>query len=281
MVKLAELSEATPVMAIEYVRRMPGGSQAHLMRAQDDNYYVVKFQNNPQGLRILVNEMLGASLAALLGLPVPKAAVVDVPEELIRYSEGMVIQLGRGRQACQAGLCFGSLFALGSKSFVPDGLTAGVVENFLDFLGMLVFDRWTGNSDVRQVVFVPGNDQSLVRAVMIDQGFCFGGERWAICDTTRQGISHYHSMYSQVSGLRSFEPWLTRLEQEIDAQTLHEAASRVPPEWYRYNVDALNRLICWLDLRRMFVRSMLAYSLRSLSDVFPNVIRAQTQAACQ
>jgi len=42
--------------AIEQIRRMRGGAQSQLMRCSDENYYVVKFQNNPQHRRILVNE---------------------------------------------------------------------------------------------------------------------------------------------------------------------------------------------------------------------------------
>jgi hypothetical protein len=46
------------VLAVEHIRRMRGGAQSHLMRCDDGGYYVVKFQNNPQHLRILANEML-------------------------------------------------------------------------------------------------------------------------------------------------------------------------------------------------------------------------------
>ena len=48
---------------------MRGGAQSHLMRCADGHYYVVKFQNNPQHRRILVNELLGTRLASRLGLP--------------------------------------------------------------------------------------------------------------------------------------------------------------------------------------------------------------------
>ena len=41
--------------ALEHIRRMRGGAQAHLMRCSDSFYYVVKFQNNPQHVRILAN----------------------------------------------------------------------------------------------------------------------------------------------------------------------------------------------------------------------------------
>ena len=37
---------------------MPGGAQPHLMRCSDEQYYVVKFQNNPQHRRVLANELL-------------------------------------------------------------------------------------------------------------------------------------------------------------------------------------------------------------------------------
>ena len=57
---------------------MRGGAQSHLMRCTDDFYYVVKFQNNPQHTRVLVNDWLGTRLAEMIGLPVPVAAIVDV-----------------------------------------------------------------------------------------------------------------------------------------------------------------------------------------------------------
>jgi HipA-like kinase len=52
------------------------------MRCSDDNYDVLKFQNNLQHRRVLVNELLGTRLARRLGLPTAPVSVVDVPEEL-------------------------------------------------------------------------------------------------------------------------------------------------------------------------------------------------------
>jgi len=84
-------------LALEQVRRMRGGAQSHLMHCADDGYYVVKFQNNPQGARVLVNELLGTRLAARLGLPTPAVEVVEVGQGLIENTEDLVMQLGRGR----------------------------------------------------------------------------------------------------------------------------------------------------------------------------------------
>jgi hypothetical protein len=84
-------------LAVEHVRRMRGGAQAHLMRCDDNAYYIVKFQNNPQHLRILANEMLATRLAARLGVCVPQVEVIEVRPELIAYTTELVMQLGLGR----------------------------------------------------------------------------------------------------------------------------------------------------------------------------------------
>src|SRR5580693_8140273 len=98
------------LLAVEHIRRMRGGAQSHLMRCDDGDYYIVKFQNNPQHLRILANEMLGTRLAAHMGLPVPRTEVVEVRRELIELTADLVIQLGVGRIRCLAGKQFGSRF---------------------------------------------------------------------------------------------------------------------------------------------------------------------------
>jgi hypothetical protein len=140
-------------LAVEHVRRMRGGAQAQLMRCDDEAYYIVKFQNNPQHLRILANEMLATRLAARLGLCVPQVEVVQVRPELIAYTPDLVIQLGLGRQPCAAGKQFGSQFPghparMAVHDFLPDE-QLGTVRNLADFLGVLVFDKWTCNTNLK------------------------------------------------------------------------------------------------------------------------------------
>ena len=57
------------VKARQHFKRMRGGANAQLMLADDDQSYVVKFRNNPQHPRILVNELLAGVLLDYLGLP--------------------------------------------------------------------------------------------------------------------------------------------------------------------------------------------------------------------
>ena len=88
--------------AIEHIRRMRGGAQAHLMRCSDGGYYVIKFQNNPQHPRILVNELLGTLLAGWLGLPTAPCAVVEVSPELIALTDELKMQIGISRVPCRS-----------------------------------------------------------------------------------------------------------------------------------------------------------------------------------
>ena len=190
-------------LAVEQVRRMRGGAQSHLMRCSNQEYYVVKFQNNPQGLRILANELLGTRLAARLGLSVAEPEVVEVGAELIAHTEDLVIQLGRGRAPCKAGKQFGSRYpghpadVTAVYDFLPDEQLRETA-NLAEFCGMLVFDKWTCNTNGRQAIFFRekdggaqlgrgAGDQTHYSARMIDNGFCFnaGGMEFSGCATAR------------------------------------------------------------------------------------------------
>jgi hypothetical protein len=92
------------LQALEQIRRMRGGAQSHLKRCPDGYDYVVKFQNNPQHRRVLVNEMLGTKQAARLGLPTVPAAIVDASEELIRLTPELAMESPATRTRLPAGL---------------------------------------------------------------------------------------------------------------------------------------------------------------------------------
>jgi hypothetical protein len=257
------------VCAVEYIRRMRGGSQPHLIRASDQRYYIIKVQNNPQGVRVLANEMFGTSLAKLLGLPAPEVAIIDVCGDFVRYSEDMVIQLEHGSQPCQAGLCCGSHFNEHSFTFSPDFFVSGGLENASDILGMLVFDKWTSNCDRRQLMFYRESPRELYRIMMIDQGDCFTRGKWTFNDDPIVGLGDCRKVYKRVSGLRDFEPWLYRLENQISLGILRELASKIPSEWHPNDSAALDGLVFELDQRRMLVRGLLKSTLRIKRNYFP------------
>lgn len=270
------------VHALEQIRRMRGGAQSHLMRCSDENYYVVKFQNNPQHRRILVNEMLGTMLASVLGLPTTGVAVVEVSEELIRQTPDLCIELPRQRIPCQPGPQFGSRFPgdprrLAPFDFLPDPLLRSV-ENLHDFAGMLVFDKWTCNTNGRQTLFFRkelGKREEAGGAyetVMIDQGFCFNAGEWNFPDAPLRGLYARNKVYDGVRGEEAFAPWLERLERLVSERTLGSLLEQIPSAWYEDDLDRLWSLAEQLHRRRGRVPELIFAAKNTTRHPFPNWI---------
>src|SRR4051812_8200286 len=99
-----------PVNARKLIRKMRGGAQGHLIQADDSRFYVVKFQNNPQHRRILVNEWIASHFLEYLQIAVPATAIVACSEEFLAENPEVHIQLGTRRSAVSAGWHFGSQF---------------------------------------------------------------------------------------------------------------------------------------------------------------------------
>jgi hypothetical protein len=261
------------VLAVEHIRRMRGGAQSHLMRCDDGGYYIVKFQNNPQHVRVLVNEMLGTRLAARLGLPVPRTEVVEVGRKLIDLTPDLVMQLGMGRTPCRPGKQFGSRYpgepaSLIVYDFLPDEQLRET-ENLADFAGMLAFDKWTCNTNGRQAVFFVELGRSRYQAMMIDQGFCFNAGEWNFPDAPLRGLYLRHRVYESVTGIESFEPWLRRIEH-LGKETLGGIADEIPPEWYDDGYEKLAAMLERLLERRTRVRELIVSARDSGRQPFPN-----------
>jgi hypothetical protein len=242
------------------------------MRCSDGHYYVVKFQNNPQHERILVNEFLGTQLASLLGLPTSPIAVVDVSERMICLSPQLCMEARCGRTPAKPGRHFGSRYSFNPQKtavhdFLPDPLLLGT-ENLSDFIGMLAFDKWTCNTDGRQVVFFKKIRKTKMTylARMIDQGFCFGGGKWNFPDAPLRGIYCRDIVYANVTSLDSFSPWLKRIEN-ITNDVIDALIQQVPREWYR-EIDEVRALGRMLYDRRNRVCDLIQQSKKSCRDPF-------------
>jgi hypothetical protein len=92
------------VRAVQHIRRMRGGAQGQLMLGEDGHAYVVKFQNNPQHTRVLVNEFLASRLAAAVGLSTPEVELIEVNPWLVENTPELEMDLGKTRERCRPGL---------------------------------------------------------------------------------------------------------------------------------------------------------------------------------
>jgi hypothetical protein len=252
---------------------MRGGAQSHLMLGDDGNAWVVKFQNNPQHLRVLANELLGTRLGAQIGLPVPRCDVVEVTAWLIESTRELEMDLGHRQERCRPGLQFGSQLVGGLlPGHVADYLPEeqlGEVRNLPEFAGALVLDKWTCNANGRQALFYRRGRERRYSATFIDQGFCFNATEWRFDDAPLRGVYARNLVYREVSGWESFEPWLSRVES-LEARSLWEIAETLPPEWYDGDVEALEELVEKLVRRRSLVRDLITAFRESSRQPFPN-----------
>jgi hypothetical protein len=266
------------VLAVQAIRKMRGGAQSQLMLGADSRLWVVKFQNNPQHLRVLANELIASRLALAVGLPVPACDVVEVTAWLIANTPGMYVELAHSvREPYRAGLQFGSQFAGGLMpgqvvDYLPEP-QLGEVRNLGEFAGMLCIDKWTGNCNGRQAVFARRGRERRYRASFIDQGFCFNAGEWTFPDSPLRGVYARNLVYAGVTGWESFEPWLSRIET-MAAESIWRIAETVPPEWYGGEVAAIERLVEELVERRSRVRELIEEFRESSRQPFPKWVRA-------
>src|SRR5215208_315216 len=99
-----------PLTAIRHIRKMRGGAQSHLLEADDGHAYVVKFRNNPQHRRILINELLASVLLDYLKISTPEVALLHVTDSFLAANPEVHLTLGSRRLEVDPGWHFGSRF---------------------------------------------------------------------------------------------------------------------------------------------------------------------------
>jgi len=223
------------------------------MLASDDNLYVMKVQGNPQGSRTLVNEYLATRLASEIGLSVQPCATITVDPWLIDDTPELTQKTAQGTLKCAAGVHFASRFAGGlMPGQVLDYLPLSLlnrVKNLHEFSGVLLLDKWTCNVDARQAVFVRSSVGRQYKAIFIDQGHCFNGSEWLFHDIPTRGVFGLNEVYAGVTGWRSFEPWMERIQQ-MPLYLIRAIVDEIPSEWYGGRRDSVDFLVEALEMRK-------------------------------
>ena len=264
---------------------MRGGSQSHLVEAEDGELYVVKLVNNPQHRRTLVNEWLSYAFLRHLQIFVPETALIEFTGEFVAEHPNLYLSLGSRTEGAAPGIHFGSRLAVHPDSvaifdFLPDKVLKRL-ENSVDFLGTLTFDKWVGNADSRQAVFFrprakhwnPLSRRPPARigffAQMIDHGFAFNGPHWEFHDSPLQGLYFRTSVYDEVQSLDSFQPWLEMVEH-FPMEVVEAASREIPRQWLNGDEGELERMLEKLLKRSSRVPELILEIQRKRSNVFAN-----------
>ncbi len=269
-----------PLTAVRHLRKMRGGAQSHLLEADDGHAYVVKFRNNPQHRRILINELLASVFFDYLKISAPETALLHVGANFLAANPEVHLVLGTRRIEVEPGWQFGSRYPgdparLAVYDFLPDALLPSVV-NLDEFCGVLVFDKWAGNADGRQSIFYRasvrlgrGEARPGFVARMIDHGFAFNGPHWDFPESPLQGLYARRIVYERVRSLDAFQPWLDQL-RHLPEEVFDRAWKRVPSDWIAGEEDALEQLLERLYERRQRIPELIEACRATRVNPFPN-----------
>jgi hypothetical protein len=198
---------------------------------------------------------------------------MEVSDWLIENTPELRIDISPRSVPCASGLQFASRYVGDPErdrvfDYLPDSMFHRIV-NPDDFPRVLVFDKWTGNSDGRQAVFVQRPPSRKYEAMFIDQGYCFNAGEWNFPDSPLRGVFAQNSVYASVTEWHSFEPTLSWIEQ-MDIADLWKIAAEMPEEWYEHDSEALTHLIETLHARRTRNRELVTSFRNSTRNPFPN-----------
>jgi hypothetical protein len=223
--------------ANKYIRKMKGGSQSILVRANDGRHYVVKLTDNPIGPNLLANEHMGSLVAKAVGLPVAEARGICLSDSFIDSHPDLWFELPSGVRRPNKGMHFGSLLV--GQAAGEDRPTeyvspsrVNMITNREAFLGMYLLDVWANHQDNRQAIFRRSSTNAL-EVCFIDHGHMFGGPEWNFKENPSSALHLEMAVYSDLWQDEQVESWISRFQTIIpEVLTLTSVVAPMASEWY-------------------------------------------------
>ncbi|MFE4242182.1 HipA family kinase [Peribacillus butanolivorans] len=215
------------IMPTVYQKKLEGKSNAHLITFSDGKDYVVKYFQ-PGFEKTLPNEWVAYCLARYLGLPIPYAQLVEIPQEF----SSQVPELA---QMSQTNFQFASLY-------VPnciDGHQASHVSNIINhqsLASIILFDYWLCNGDrTRKNILLYEENQNSYQLWAIDHAEVFGSYNWLLPDLGRLPVRILKSATHQIMALfiedeKQFTEQL-ELIQTMPILLIEEIVALIPDDW--------------------------------------------------
>jgi len=212
---------------VNYIKSLEGKSKSQLIRFDDGRDYVVKFFQ-PGIEKTLANEWVGYCLARYLGLPVPFAKIVDIPQSFSSQIPALT-------QIHQCQYQFASLY-------ISDCLNGHQVSNVPTIVnhkslaGIILLDYWLCNRDrTRKNVLLQDESNGAYRLWMIDQAEIFGTYSWLHEDLGNFPVEVLKSathqlMAQQIEEEQSFIEYLDII-QTMPIYLIEEIVSLIPEDW--------------------------------------------------
>ncbi|KRF52505.1 HipA family kinase [Peribacillus butanolivorans] len=215
------------IMPTVYQKKLEGKSNAHLITFSDGKDYVVKyFQTGFE--KTLPNEWVAYCLARYLGLPIPYAQLVEIPQEF----SSKVPELA---QMSHTNFQFASLY-------VPNCVDGHQVSNVSKIINhqslasIILFDYWLCNGDrTRKNILLHEKSPDSYQLWVIDHAEVFGSFNWLQPDLDMLPIgilkSATHKLMAQfIEDEKHFTEQL-ELIQTMPILLIEEIVALIPDDW--------------------------------------------------
>jgi hypothetical protein len=231
----------------QYVRKLEGKSNAHLITFNDGKDYVVKFLL-PGFEKTLPNEWVAYCLARFLGLPIPFAQIVEIPPNF----SSQIPELGQWSS---------SKFQFASR-YVPaciDGhqlSSANSITNHHTLAGIILFDYWLCNQDrTRKNILLSNDSTDGYKMWVIDHAEVFGSYHWNLKDLEQlpskpelMKSAAHQFMACFIENEKDFYEQLELIET-IPILLIEEIVSLIPDDWI-VSADERKAIVATLLYRR-------------------------------
>ncbi len=215
------------IQPIAYRKKLEGKSNAHLITFNDGRDYVVKYFQ-PGFERTLPNEWVSYCLARYLGLPIPFARIVEIPQDF-------TLQIPELAQMSVTQYQFASLY-------VPDCVDGHQVSsipriiNHQSLASIIVFDYWLYNGDrTRKNILLQKEHENSYRLWSIDHAEVFGAYNWLQSDLEKLPVELIKSATHQLmaSFIEDEKCFTEQLEliQTVPIFLIEEILSMIPDDW--------------------------------------------------
>lgn len=215
------------IQPVAYKKILEGKSNAHLITFNDGRDYVVKYFQ-PGYEKALVNEWVAYCLARYLGLPIPFAKLVEIPQEF----SAQYLELS---QITHTQTQFASLY-------VPDCLnghqvtSVPAISNKESLAGVILFDYWMCNRDrTRKNIILCDSSTNSYNLWIIDHAEVFASYNWTLEDIESLPITILKSATHQIMAcfIENEQNFYEQLEiiQEIPIHLIEEIVAVIPDDW--------------------------------------------------
>lgn len=230
-----------------------GVTRSRYFRCDDGDIYIVKFFD---GMKTLINELVGCSLALAINLPTPQIAFIEVKADLI----DIIPELSN----VSPGSHLGSKKLKNVTDFhnISDETLSKCLENPLDLYGVISFDNWLLNGDRRN----KGNNMiesiaaDKIRYHMVDFSHCFGGNDWEV--EKLNNLKNFNSLVKIFSFILRFIDDLTKFEksllaiENLDDLVIDKFINLILPAW-NLRTSEKNLMLDVIKHRKTMVRNII------------------------